>query len=211
MDEVFTVKGALTRQQNTVIGLAMGKTTPALEFQGAAVIRSGSVIYANSTIGDDFQTGHNVMVREKTTIGRHVLIGTGTVVDGNMTIGDYVKIESNCYLCTDMKIGNQCFLGPNVVCTNDMYPLRMRDRYQPKGPVIDDNVTIGGGVVLCPGVRIGKGCFIAAGSVVTKDVPENSLVMGNPGRASALPEKLQEQNMALSWRKFQDPETGKLQ
>ncbi len=91
------------------------------------------------------------------------------------------------------------------------YPLRLRDSYQAKGPVIEGNVTIGGGVVLCPNVRIGKGSFIAAGSVVTKDVPENSLVKGNPGRVSALPEKLQEQNMALSWRKFQDPKTGKLQ
>jgi len=89
--------------------------------------------------------------------------------------------------------------------------LRLRDSYQAKGPVIEGNVTIGGGVVLCPNVRIGKGSFIAAGSVVTKDVPENSLVKGNPGRVSALPEKLQEQNMALSWRKFQDPKTGKLQ
>jgi acetyltransferase-like isoleucine patch superfamily enzyme len=210
MYENFIAHGELSRQPNTVIGLAQSKTTPALELKGSANVRSGTVLYANSRIGDNFQTGHNVLVREKSTIGKHVLIGTGTVVDGNMTIGNYVKIESNCYICTDMKIGNQCFFGPNVVCTNDMYPLKLRDTYKAIGPVIEDNVTIGGGVVLCPGVRIGSGSFIGAGTVVTKNIPKNSFVKGNPGRITELPKKLKDENMALSWRKYQDQETGKL-
>lgn len=210
MIEKFESKGALSRQENTVVGLANTPDVAPLVLLGSATIRSGSVIYAASEIGDDFQTGHNVMVREKSKIGKHVLVGTGTVVDGQLTIGNYVKIESNCYLCTDMTIGNQCFFGPNVVCTNDRLPLRQRDKYVPIGPVIEDNVTIGGGVTLCPGVRVGEGSFVAAGSVVTKDVPPGSLVKGNPARSSPLPEEFKEPNIALSWRKYIDQTTGQL-
>lgn len=39
---------------------------------------------------------------------------------------------------------------------------------------------IGGGAIICPGVKIGNRCIIAAGSVVTRDVPDDSLVAGNP-------------------------------
>ena len=39
---------------------------------------------------------------------------------------------------------------------------------------------IGGDVVITPGVTIGENCVIGAGSVVTKDIPANSLAVGNP-------------------------------
>ena len=48
--------------------------------------------------------------------------------------------------------------------------------------VIEDNCWIGGGVIILPGVTIGKGSVIGAGSVVTKNIPENSVAVGNPCR-----------------------------
>ena len=39
---------------------------------------------------------------------------------------------------------------------------------------------IGGGAIICPVVTIGDRCIVAAGSVVTRDVPDDSLVAGNP-------------------------------
>ena len=47
---------------------------------------------------------------------------------------------------------------------------------------IEDNVWIGGGAVICPGVKIGKNSVIGAGSVVVKDIPSNSIAVGNPCR-----------------------------
>jgi len=167
-----------------------------------AVVRSGSVIYCDVTAGFRFQTGHNVLIRERTTIGDHVVVGTNTVIDGNVKIGDFVKIESNCYIPTHVEIGTRVFFGPNVTLLNDRYPLKLRDQYEPEGPVIEDGVTLGGGVVICPGVHIGADSFVAAGALVTKDIPSGSFVKGVPGRVEPLPEKLDERNMALSWRKW---------
>ena len=45
---------------------------------------------------------------------------------------------------------------------------------------IMDNVYISMFVTVMPNVRIGRDCIISAGSVVTSDIPENSLVSGNP-------------------------------
>ncbi len=167
-----------------------------------AYIRAGSIIYGDVTAGEDLQTGHNVTIREKTTIGSHVVIGTNTVIDGAVSIGDFVKIESNCYIPTHTTIGSRVFFGPGVTLTNDRYPLKLRDEYVPEGPVIEDGVTLGAGVVVLPGVRLGHDSLVAAGAVVTRDVRPFSLVVGVPGKAVPLPEKLRERNLALSWRKY---------
>ena len=47
---------------------------------------------------------------------------------------------------------------------------------------IGEDCWIGGGAVICPGVTIGNRCVIGAGSVVTKDIPDDSVAVGNPAR-----------------------------
>lgn len=186
-------------QDGAVVGLKYSDRCEPAVVGDNAFIRSGSVIYADVRLGDHFQCGHNVTIRARTTIGRHVTVGTNSVIEGDVEIGDFVKIESNCFVPTHVLIGSRVFLGPNVVMLNDRYPLRRRDQYRPEGPVLEDNVTVGAAAVLCPGVRIGAGSFIAAGAVVTKDVPPGMLAVGVPARPSPLPEELDEPNMALSW------------
>ena len=189
-------------QPGTVLGLRYQADCAPFRIGNHGCIRSGTIIYADVKVGDFFETGHHVLIREHSLFGDHIVIGTNTVIDGNVVFGDYVKIESNCYIPTQVKIGSRVFLGPGVVLTNDRYPLKMRDTYKAEGPVIEDGVTLGSGVVVCPGVRIGEDSFVAAGAVVTKDVPSKSMVRSEPGRIEKLPEKLQERNMALSWRKY---------
>ena len=47
---------------------------------------------------------------------------------------------------------------------------------------IKENAWIGIGAILCPGVTIGQNAVVAAGAVVTKDVPDNTVVGGNPAK-----------------------------
>ena len=45
---------------------------------------------------------------------------------------------------------------------------------------IGDNVWIGGSVTILPGVTIGSNVTIGAGSVVARDIPSNTVAVGNP-------------------------------
>lgn len=47
---------------------------------------------------------------------------------------------------------------------------------------IMDNVYVANHAIILPDVRIGKNCIISTGSVVTQDIPENSIVAGNPAK-----------------------------
>ena len=183
-------------QEGVTLGLKYNNKCKKTKIGKNAIIRSFSVVYADVIIGDDFRSGHRVMIRENTRIGNKAVVGTGVVMDGNVEIGDRVKIEANSYIPTHTKIGSDVFVGPNVVMTNDKYPQRQRNQYKPEGPIIEDSVSIGANATILPGVRIGEGSFVAAGSVVTKDVPPWSMVKGVPGRSYPLPDKLRHRNKA---------------
>lgn len=47
---------------------------------------------------------------------------------------------------------------------------------------IGHSCVIGGGARILPGVRVGNYCVVGAGAVVTKDVPDNTIVAGNPAK-----------------------------
>jgi acetyltransferase-like isoleucine patch superfamily enzyme len=178
--------------EDVIIGFPSRENLRKTEYQGTVigthcVIRSGTVIYCDVTIGDHFNTGHNVVIRENSKIGDGVSIGTATVVEGYCTIGTKVNIQSMVYIPTETQIGDRVFIGPNAVLTNDRYPPSGRDRLS--GPRIKEDVSIGANATVLPGVSIGKGSLVAAGAVVTKDVPPERLAVGNPARFRALPEQ----------------------
>jgi acetyltransferase-like isoleucine patch superfamily enzyme len=154
-----------------------------------AVIRSGTILYCDVTIGNHFQSGHNVMIREKTQIGNRVGIGTSVVIEGNTIIGDDVSLQSMVYIPTDTVIGNKVFIGPNTVLTNDRYPPTRIGGL--KGPQIRDGAAIGANATLLPGVCIGEGALVAAGAIVTRDVPAYKLAIGAPAKITDLPSKME--------------------
>lgn len=47
---------------------------------------------------------------------------------------------------------------------------------------VGSNVWIGAGVQVMPGVTIGSNVVIGGGSIVVKDIPDNSVAVGNPCR-----------------------------
>jgi acetyltransferase-like isoleucine patch superfamily enzyme len=159
---------------------ALNLRNPLVEIKQNCTIRSGSIIYSEVKMGANCQTGHHVMIREKTTIGNNTLVGTNTVIDGNVIIGENVSIQTGVYIPLYSKIGNHVFMGPFCKLTNDKY--MMRKKFDLIGPTLEDYVSVGANSVILPGIKLKKNSIIGAGSVVTKDAEENQVLIGNPAK-----------------------------
>ncbi len=144
-----------------------------------SLIRSGSVIYSGVKIGNNFRTGHNILIRENTVIGDNVLIGTNSVVENDCTIGQDVSIQTGVYVTTKTIIENGVFMGPRSVTTNDKY---MQTGAKLIGPTIKKKARIGANAVLLPGIIVGEEAVVGSAAVVTRDVLAKTTVVGNPAR-----------------------------
>lgn len=147
-----------------------------------AYIRSHSVIYAGNQIGDYFQTGHKVNIRELNEIGNNVSIGTLSVIEHHIQIGNNVRIHSQVFIPEYSILEDGAWLGPNVVLTNAKYPLSPDVKKTLKGPIIKSGAKIGANSTILPNIVIGKDALVGAGSVVVKNVPDGAVVVGNPAR-----------------------------
>lgn len=174
------------------VGYAYGESSTPTKLGDEVVIRTGSIVYDDVYIDDGTQTGHNVLIREKTDIGSDCVIGTNAVIDGYTTVGDSVSLQTGVYVPAHTKIGDQVFIGPNAVLTNDPTPVRQNVDLQ--GPTIESSASIGANSTILPEIHIGKRAFVAAGAVVTKNVPPDTLAIGAPATFKPLPEQLQGEN-----------------
>lgn len=143
-----------------------------------ALIRSHTIIYADSVFGENFSTGHRVTIREKSKFGKNCRLGTVTDIQGYVEFGDYCWLHSNVHIGQQSKIGNFVFIYPYVVLTNDPTP--------PSdiciGGTIGDFSQIAVGTVLLPATVIGKHCLVGAQSLVGGSYEDYSLIIGNPAK-----------------------------
>lgn len=129
----------------------------------------------------------------------------GVYIQGPMQVdyGQFTKLGKNFYANFNLTIldtcpvtiGDNVMCGPNVSLVTPLHPLlpsQRNSRKQADGTIgdieygapinIGDNCWLASNVTVCPGVTIGNNCVIGAGAVVTKDIPDNSLVLGVPGK-----------------------------
>lgn len=180
-----TIESPYTIDKTAELGYLTGRSIPnlALKIGPDAYIRSGTIIYAGSTVGVDLQTGHNVVIREENVIGDHVEIWSNSIIDYGCRIGDHVKIHANVYIAQFTIIEDDVFIAPGVTIANDPHPL-CRQCTQENGPTIKCGARIGINATILPGVEIGENALVGAGAVVTKDVPTQAVFYGNPGRVA---------------------------
>ncbi|USH01650.1 sugar O-acetyltransferase [Grimontia kaedaensis] len=107
----------------------------------------------------------------------------------HVTFGENVFMNFNCTILdvAPVTIGNRVMMANNVQLLTATHPLdvqrRVYDLEEYGLPItVGDNAWLGGGVIVLPGVTIGKNCVIGAGSVVTKDIPDNTIAVGNPAK-----------------------------
>jgi acetyltransferase-like isoleucine patch superfamily enzyme len=148
-----------------------------------ARIRSHSVIYAGNRIGDRFQTGHGVLIREFNQIGDDVSVGSHSIVEHRVRIGDRVRIHSNVFVPEFSILEDDAWLGPHAVLTNAPYPRSRDAKATLKGPHLLAGAKIGANTTILPGITIGRNALVGAGAVVVTDVPDGQVVVGNPARA----------------------------
>lgn len=147
-----------------------------------ALIRSHTIIYAGNEIGDNFQSGHGVKIREDNIIGNDVSIGTLASLECENIIGNNVKIHTKATIGEFVKIEDNVFIGPQVIFLNDPHPPCPKYRECVRGPIIKKNAKIGANSTIMPGVVIGEKVVVGAASVVTQDIPPNMVAIGNPAK-----------------------------
>lgn len=113
-------------------------------------------------------------VHSSSIIDDSAMIDEGTVILHNSVIQSSVKIGKHVIVNTSASIDHDCVIedyshiSPNATLSGNVK--------------IGEGTHIGAAAVIIPNVKVGKWCKIGAGAVIIKDVPDYSVVVGNPGK-----------------------------
>jgi acetyltransferase-like isoleucine patch superfamily enzyme len=136
-------------------------------------------------------------------IGDESKIGTFVEIQKGVKIGRRVKISSHTFICEGVTIEDEVFIGHGVMFINDKYPrattsnggLQTEADWECVSTLIKRRASVGSNATILCGITIGEGAIIGAGSVVTRDVPEWTIVAGNPAK---IVRKIEDKRGALS-------------
>lgn len=128
-----------------------------------------------------------------TLSGNHVWFGCGDTSEKLLRVGDdsYIGFGAELFSGSEITIGRHVLIANYVLLNGyDGHPLdpiarAAGERPGPEGygPIrIEDYAWIGSRSVILKNVTVGRGAVVASGSLVTKDVPELTVVAGNPAR-----------------------------
>ena len=183
---------------------------PSVQIDRDVFIGNNVVIESGVVIGSGVSIGHNTTILENVVIGSGVSIGHNTVIGsigfgleqdengdwiriphlGTVVIEDGVEVGSSSVIargtiketriCRNCKIDDNVFIAHNVhIGTNSVVIANA----EISGSVeIGKDCWIGPAVTVLEKITIHDGAMIGIGSVVIRDVPPNTVVVGNPGK-----------------------------
>jgi sugar O-acyltransferase (sialic acid O-acetyltransferase NeuD family) len=108
------------------------------------------------------------VVSKTVTIGEGSVIFHKAVIQSSTKVGKHVIINTAASVDHDCVIDNFAHISPNATLCGNIK--------------IGEGTHVGAGATIIPNIKIGKWSIIGAGCVVIKNVPDNVLVVGNPGR-----------------------------
>ena len=169
---------------NKINGVKLGKN---VKYRGFPVIYQ----VKNSQI----EIGNNVTIKSS-FLSNLVGLYQRTIIvtraeNAKIRIGNNVGISgATIYARNSIEIGDNTLIGGNVkILDNDFHPLNVDDRnndikesIKSKPVKIGKNCFIGVNAIILKGTELGDGCIVGAGSVVSGKFPNNSVIVGNPGK-----------------------------
>jgi acetyltransferase-like isoleucine patch superfamily enzyme len=184
-DGVRVLENAVVGKQPSLgaSSTARREPLPPARIGDGAIVSTGAIVFAGSSIGARCIVGDQSCIRERVTMADDCLLGRGSLIENDTTVGAGTRIQAEAYVTAYSTLEEDVFIAPCVVTTNDDFMGRTEKRKElMRGPTIRRSARVGGGAILCPGVEIGEEAFVGAGAVVTKDVPPRVVVVGSPAR-----------------------------
>ena len=144
-------------------------------------VHESSYVDKDVEIGDGTRIWHFCNILKGSRIGKDCGIGQNVVIGPDARIGNNVKIQNNVSVYKGVTLEDDVFCGPSCVFTNVFNPRSSIPRMdEAKNTLVRKGATIGANATIVCGNTIGRFAFIGAGAVVTKNIPDHSLVYGNP-------------------------------
>ncbi len=184
----------MTERQKQLAGLEYDPTDPEI----TALQTEGQRLARQYNLCEDEAQRREILGRMMGGQGKNLRVLQPLRVDFgcNIYFGDDVFVNQNCTFLdmNTITIGDRVLIAPDVKIYAGDHPIELAKRHatnasgskyivcKSKPVTIGDDVWIGGGAIVLPGVTIGNNAIVGAGSVVTKDVPADSVVVGNPAR-----------------------------
>ena len=146
---------------------------------------------------ENVKLGKNVKIYHKELVNLY-----GCIIDDNTKIGSFVEVQKNVKIGKNCKIEtfafipegvtleDEVFVGPHACFTNDKLPrattikgdLKNEEDWKVSKTFVKKRASIGANTTVMCGITIGENSMIGAGSVVIKNVPKDSIVVGNPAK-----------------------------
>ncbi|MBX3744422.1 MAG: N-acetyltransferase [Verrucomicrobiae bacterium] len=123
-------------------------------------------------------------------IGDDTRVGTFVEIQKDVRIGRRCKISSHTFICSGVTIEDEVFVGHGVMFINDLVPRATNPDGRPQSEadwqcvptLVKRGASIGSNATLLAGITVGERAVVGAGAVVTRDVPNDTVVVGNPAR-----------------------------
>lgn len=143
-----------------------------------------ALVHQEARIGEGTRIWANANILEGAVIGEHCNIGDGCYVEKGVVIGNHVTVKNGVALFDGVSLEDDVFVGAGAAFINDRHPRsHRRDAWVLEKTLVKKGATIGSNATVMCGVVIGTYAVVGAGCVVINNVPDYTIVVGNPARS----------------------------